>query len=347
LFPELELPLHPESSESSANNSAVQPHSPIQEHHIDFLLEEEFACNPQFLAFFLKAAQKNMSTSSDGAAQAQFMQAHEEWNCRAIRSVTTHKGETDVLVTYKSVHEARPRVAILIEDKIRAEFQKEQAERYKDRGDAGEKAGDWDYFWTCLVAPEKYAKNNMGFDTRISLETLMTFFSGQDQRTHFKAAVIERSLQHFAATGMQIVDKAMTEFRTFYAHEAEIFFKAGEVVWEQPRDAWRDDQWFSFKGGLLPTGCKVIYKAKKGSIELECPGTNVGSVKRVQENCSHDSRITAEQSGKRAFFQIEIEKIFDFENPAAAQQTMVKSLQGVRALLMFYRANAGEIATTL
>jgi hypothetical protein len=35
-------------------------HSPIQEQHIDFLLEEEFACNQAFLHFFLKEARKNI-----------------------------------------------------------------------------------------------------------------------------------------------------------------------------------------------------------------------------------------------------------------------------------------------
>ena len=31
-------------------------HSPIQEHHIDFILEEEFASNSSFLDFFIQLA---------------------------------------------------------------------------------------------------------------------------------------------------------------------------------------------------------------------------------------------------------------------------------------------------
>ncbi len=33
--------------------------SPVQEHHIDFLLEEEFAADPTFLTFFLETAREH------------------------------------------------------------------------------------------------------------------------------------------------------------------------------------------------------------------------------------------------------------------------------------------------
>jgi hypothetical protein len=67
----------------------------------------------------------------------------------------------------------------------------------------------------------------------------VNFFSGDDKRTRFKARVIERALQ--SLPGLQIKDETMTSFRGFYAESAEMFFRVGEVEWEQARDAWNDD----------------------------------------------------------------------------------------------------------
>ncbi len=131
--------------------------SPVQEHHIDFLLEEEFAASPEFLTFILNAASKNRGESWETGLPA----PSSEPNCSSIRSVTTDQGETDVLVIYQST-EVFGRVAILIEDKIRAGFQPNQAERYRMRGEKGKSSQLWDHFWTCLIAPERYATHNEG-----------------------------------------------------------------------------------------------------------------------------------------------------------------------------------------
>jgi hypothetical protein len=177
--------------------------SPIQEHHIDFLLEEEFASNPSFLEFFVAAAIESSNPGAANIVSPLIPPPHRQWNCRAVRSVTTDAGESDVLVVYQSADPVAPRVAILIEDKIRASFQHRQAERYKERGEAG-KGKDWDAFWTALIAPKKYAHNSASFDAYISLETLEEFFkNGNESRSIFKSGVIRRALESFAATGVQ------------------------------------------------------------------------------------------------------------------------------------------------
>ncbi len=167
--------------------------SPVQEHHIDFLLEEEFAASPGFLTFVLGAASEHCGESWEAGLPA----ASSQPNCSSIRSVTTDQGETDVLVIYKST-EVFGRVAILIEDKIRAGFQPNQAERYRMRGKEGTSSGEWDHFWTCLIAPERYADNNEGSDARVSLETLRSFFCAEDARTKFKAGVLDRALHRLS-----------------------------------------------------------------------------------------------------------------------------------------------------
>jgi hypothetical protein len=100
-------------------------------------------------------------------------------------------------VTYKSGDHRAPRVALLIEDKIRASFQQAQAERYIERGRSGG-GKDWHASWTCLVAPEKYGKGLEGFDARVPLESVRDFFkSGASARAQFKAGIIEQMISDF------------------------------------------------------------------------------------------------------------------------------------------------------
>jgi hypothetical protein len=269
----------PVASEGAVDQAVALPNSPVQEQHIDFLLEEEFACNSDFLEFFVEAAKKNFKPLSSEVEDVKVIQPRSEWNCKAIRSVTTGKGETDVLAIYQSVEKRK--VAILIENKIRAGFQRDQPERYRERGEAGQKSGQWDFYWTCLISPEKYAQENMGFDTRLSLEKLVTFFSGKDGRSQFKLGVMRQALRHFAAIGPQIKDENMTRFRAFYAQEAACFFGEGEVNWPKARDAWWGDTWFNFKGGDIPAGAEIVHKSEAGFIDLAF--SNTGSEQESEQ----------------------------------------------------------------
>jgi hypothetical protein len=206
-------------------------HSPVQEHHIDFLLEEEFACSPQFLRFFVSEAAQSILKGQASSVVTNIPTPHETTPCQAIRSVTTGAGESDVLVVYRSNDPTASRVAILIENKIRASFQKDQADRYRERGEAG-MGEEWDSYWTCLVAPEKYSLGFAGFDGRVSLEQIGAYFGKTDDaRSNFKARIIRQAIERFSSSGVQVVDEVMTEFRRFYAEQAERHFQGSEMDW--------------------------------------------------------------------------------------------------------------------
>lgn len=313
--------------------------SPVQEHHIDFLLEEEFICNEAFLLFFLKQARQNMLSPWNDPDHEARLTPCEVWKCHAVRSTTTSAGESDLLVIFQSSATATPRVAILIEDKIRARFQNDQAKRYNQRGVDGVEAGHWDAFFTCLMAPQKYAKDNEGFDTRISLERLVTFFSGEDSRAKFKAGVIERAVLLSAATGIQKVDPAMTGFRALYAQMAEQFFGSQEVTWDAPRDAWYDDTWFTFRSPEMVGGVKILYKAKMGAVELSYPDTKAVTLQERLQLCDDGKDIATKQTGMSAAFFIHVQAVTAFENPQNARAIMKESLLHVKKLLDFHHKN--------
>lgn len=328
-----------ESSQLQVPKAQSLPTSPIQEQHIDFVLEEEFVCNEAFLKFFLEEARKNIVPPLDGVDHKLRLTPCESWNCEAVRSASTSAGETDVLTTYMSADLDNPRVAILIEDKIRAGFQKDQAQRYRERGQAGQAAGLWNTFLTCLVAPQKYSSHNAGFDTRVSLETILSFFSEGDHRSRFKAGVLERALTRFASTGVQVIDPVITTFRAFYAQEAEKVLRVQEIQWELARDAWYDDGWFYFRAPAFPKGLKIVYKAKMGSVELSYANQSATALQNIFAKCSGQDGITTRQTGKSAAFCTLIEPIADFTDPVAALLIIKQSLTSVLKLLSFYKVN--------
>jgi hypothetical protein len=89
----------------------------IQEFRIDFLLEEEFACNIDYLRSFVERC---------GLA----------YEPQSLPEVTheSRRGPTwiDLLVEFRVTHSAKDvRLALLVEDKITAPPQPYQAERYK------------------------------------------------------------------------------------------------------------------------------------------------------------------------------------------------------------------------
>ncbi len=334
----------PDANKRESQDGHNISHSPIEERHIDFLLEEEFSCNPDFLHFFLKEARKNMLATWNVPGEADHLIPNETWKCTAVRSVTTTLGETDVLVIYQSADSKKHRVAILIEDKLRAGFQKDQAKRYRDRGTEEAKQEEfiklWDSFFTCLVAPQKYGNGNAGFDTRISLETIQSFFSAEDQRTKFKAAVLQRALNHFSAKGVQKIDDVMTKFRAFYAHEAEVFFALNEVEWDDARDAWWGDSWFTFRlREELSKGVTIVYKPEMGSVELTFPNTSVNVIDDLLAECSDSLGVIAKPMKKSAAFCVRVDLFHDFSNPEGVRPIILDSLAAVRKLLALYAAN--------
>lgn len=115
---------------------------------------------------------------------------------KAWRGLFGPNGETDVTVVYSGSNGER--AAILIEDKIDANFQPGQAARYRERGDFGIKNGDWTQFTTCLCAPEAYAKPyaaGQDWDRAVFIEEVIALLGTcADSYAAFLAAAIGRAV---------------------------------------------------------------------------------------------------------------------------------------------------------
>jgi hypothetical protein len=290
--------------------------SPVEERHLDYILEEEFSVNPDFLRFFLEQA---CLTAGD---KSRIVGCTEESDCIAVRSATTAKGETDLLVTYSANDDALP-TAILIEDKIRAGFQPDQAKRYRERGDEG-RGKDWSQYWTCLVAHAKYPAEEGDFDAVVSLEALHEYFAIKaDERSRFRTRVLEKVIRKFEATGIQSVDPGMTRFRAMYSAECAERLEPGRWVYEKARDAWWDATWFFFRCTAWPEGVQIRHRARTGRIGLILPVSDPTPLREVVKQYvaryPHGSapRIDVVPVGRSKYaFEIDVPKVVDVSSGA-------------------------------
>lgn len=284
--------------------------SPVEERHIDFILEEEFMADPGFLDFFLRKAAETAPNIA--------LPARKQGGCsEAVRSAVTAAGETDVLVRYACEGADGETAAILIESKIAAAFQPNQARRYRKRGEAG-KGTQWTGYWTCLVAPERYRCADGEFDARISLEDLRDYFDLQTgARAQFRVKVLSDAITRAASIGIRRVDPVMTAFRAHYAALAAVHFGGRGWEWDQARDAWADDTWFRFTRAHWPDQLQILHKAKAGFVHLVLPATDVSDLERILEQAAPGkaASITAVQTGKSASLQTTVPRITDFSLP--------------------------------
>jgi hypothetical protein len=90
-------------------------------------------------------------------------------------SVVRETGESDVEIGLESA-DGNQRI-ILVENKINAEKQERQVERYFERGKSYVENDTWDEFIVCLIAPKHY----IGGSDRRSFDTVVTYDAMLDQ----------------------------------------------------------------------------------------------------------------------------------------------------------------------
>ena len=300
--------------------------SPVEERHLDYILEEEFCVSSEFLTFFIEQARLSATDGSRIPAPIQ------EQGCRAVRSVTTESGESDVLVTYRST--APLPIAIVIEDKIRASFQPDQPARYRARGEAG-KGTLWSEYWTCLIAHQKYASSPGDFDAIVTLQQLQSYFTQRpDVRSQFRAQMLAQAIQKYETTGLQKKDDNVTRFRAIYALEFAARVSSSKW-WHQPaRDAWWGDTWFECRGTNWPKGVFVRHQSESGRMQLIFPfqdedlfRTMVTTHAAWQLNGSAPQLSVVRVGKGKLAFQLEVPKMIDFASGIAPFEEFFSAIE--------------------
>jgi hypothetical protein len=171
------------------------------ERDIDMLLAEEFSVSPAFAAWFLT------NTRFSGVA-ARVLDVY------VSKSDST--GESDLVIVFEEVN-GNSRFALLIEDKIDAPLQPEQAARYQQRGQAESLRGDYGAYETILCSPKSYPADQLKtelFDRFVSYEAISQFLNDHDQTPHgaYRAQFISSATSRTVNAWYKIDDDVTNAF---------------------------------------------------------------------------------------------------------------------------------------
>ena len=128
-------------------------------------------------------------------------------------------------------------VYLLVENKIDAEFQKGQVERYTSRARSWEERGDANEVRTLLLAPSDYFGRPGAelFDERIDYEDAMASLAGADDgRSRFLAGVLGQGIDKQRQGYTPSPDEAVTEmWRAIYERSRKL---TPSSPWQKSRE---------------------------------------------------------------------------------------------------------------
>lgn len=303
----------------------------VAERDMDLVLVEEFAVNDEFCDWFTsRLYRKPVFTSSIGA-----------WH-----SVTDAAlGETDVLYMFKSDDDGR--IALLIENKIDAGAQPKQPERYRQRGEKGKLATDWDDFKTCLIAPAQYlmAWNQAGaYDCQISYEELMSFFvsrRSRDPRYQFKAQLLREAIEKNRRGYQAEISQAMTEYVKAYCELAWHISPSCGVQDAKPRP--EGSTWVQFKPAGLSGGVSLYHQLTRGFAKLLIAGAaDQAEAAKLRFAPFLTEGIEFGTSGKSLSLSIAVPKLDPLHRAFKEEETQAKAgVVAIDKLAAIYRQAMG------
>lgn len=322
----------PDSLEGSLRSSRS-----IQEFWIDFLLEEEFAVDPEFLGAFLDCSNLNFST-------ARVVSVHH--SVAAKDQFGTGESDLIVLFDFKS-GKGTIRGALLIENKINASFQPHQADRYRFRGRAGVEQGLWAEFRTVLIAPSRYISDGHGFDVAVAFEAIAEMFCPRDvARREFRRARFAAAIAKKEQTGVKVVDEDMTLFRrSFFDLLAAFNVEQGtDFAMKPPMPTYHDDNWFLLKSGILPPNCNFRYMARAGIVELSFNDTSSERLAPNLVELPDGAQIKSKgKYNQHTVIALSIEPIQDFSSFERSKSNLSDALASLHGLWTYYRRSKSTL----
>ncbi len=221
--------------------------SDLRERDVDLLLREELYVSETFQRFFF-------SWFGEQLRDAEFV--------RARHSVDRYEGESDLEV---DVHCSGLPIRLLVEDKIDAEFQKGQAERYGKAGEYYVRKLECKQFRTVLIAPDSYlAGSKHGFDEAIPLETILEWFEQDSStRSRYKASLLRSIIQKAGADHPK--DPKITQFWEDYYELADSIAKKLRMR----RPGGRSGGFLFFNPDDMPPYLDLVHKLNKGYVDLQ------------------------------------------------------------------------------
>ena len=241
-------------------------------------------------------------------------------------SVAEQEGQSDLVVALSG---AKGRLVALIEDKIAADFQPDQAARYRARAARLIEAGA--RVVTVLVAPLDYLgrASSQDFDATVSYEEIAaTAQESGDLRSVFFADALLGAVEAYRRRNVLVPDATVSDvWMACWKWSQEVTPK---LNFRSPGLKPGRAMWFRFTEaeGFQPgEPARLIYKANRGQADLQFRRTNVAQLAaRVGTWLDPDMRVVRAMSS--ASVRLAVPKI-DFSGAPEPQQA--KILEGLEA----------------
>ena len=228
----------------------------VMERDIDLMLLEELTVNPDFARWFAG------HVAGDGA----YGSTSGAWHS----VIDAEHGESDLVFVFRTPDGTEH--AILVENKISAAPQPDQAQRYRKRGDKGIAAGHWPRFTTCLIAPRAYLEATDEatiYDGAVAYEEMAAQLegsAGDTARLAYRAALLRAAVDQHRRGYRPEVNAAMTAFVQRYHALAVTSFPALCMQAPKPRPA--TSTWILFGPPALRKGLQVWHQTSAGLVKL-------------------------------------------------------------------------------
>jgi hypothetical protein len=300
------------------------PISGVCERDIDLLLLEEFITSFDFCQWFVDQVMKPESNV--------------ECLLNARRSVTQSSGESDLEILLRDSDGNQ--VQLLIENKVNANLQPQQAERYQLRGQSYLEQGNCAKFCTVIVAPKRYFSSDdalKGFHSRVTYEAIQEWFSNQElgERKRYKEALLKAAIEK-GTLGYQVVaDAPVTDFWQMYWQLVKEY--APELEMKEPGAKPAGSNFIYFRPVGLPKEVDIVHKLPHGKVDLQFRkmGEQVSELKHQFEG-DIESDMCFAKAGKSGCIRLRVPTVNTSDNFVEQKRQILEGVFAAQRLLEWY-----------
>lgn len=231
----------------------------------------------------------------------------------AFRSVTESTGESDLEVFLAD--DAGETTCLLIENKVHARFQPQQAGRYQQRGKSYIAAGRCSAFVTVLVAPTVYlgssSADSLGFQAHLSYEAIITWFDQQvslGQRAIYKTTLLGAAIEKATLGYQPSEDVAVSDFwRSYWLLAAR---EAPELEMQEPGPKPAGSTFIYFRPPVLEFDTYIVHKMTYGNLDLQFyrMGTRLSDLRARFGPCL-ESGMSLQRAHQSAVIRLKVPKL--------------------------------------
>lgn len=230
-------------------------------------------------------------------------------------------------------------ILVLIENKIDAELQENQLQRYQKRGKKAVE-NEWDDFYTCLFAPESYldptAETDV-VDETVSYEAVRDRLANRDtQRAEYRSQMLANAIEQARRGYVSEPDEQATSFRHGYWNIAHDEFS--ELEMDEPIGVAAGNSWERFNPSVLPNDVELVHKMDRGVVDLTFGGrADQEDEFRTRYEPLLDSEMEIVETGKSQSVRLSVPTLEWKDDPITQTGEVRHGLRAASRLLGWYQ----------